>query len=97
MLKEQANLFLISFRISDFVLIVLSVGLAVQSERLYHQKGVDLFDFRSFHPYLVPAVILIWEFLFNLFEKTFLFLRLTIIFFAVICFVSLLAKRWGLK
>jgi len=132
MLKEQANLFRILSRIFDFVIIILSVGLAVQSERLYHQKGIDLFDFRSFHPYLVPAVILIWEFLFKRFEKGFLFRRhsyfsflkstflisitgflvlisisflakqflfhrLTIIFFAVISFVLLLAKRWGLK
>tara|TARA_B110001454_G_scaffold219055_1_gene249553 strand:- start:2964 stop:4397 length:1434 start_codon:yes stop_codon:yes gene_type:complete len=132
MLKEQANLFRILSRTFDFVLIVLSVSLAVQSERIYHQKGIDLFDFRSFHPYLVPAVILIWEFLFKRFEKGFLFRRhsyflflkstflisiagflilisisfltkqflfhrLTIIFFAVISFVLLLAKRWSLK
>ena len=132
MLKEQANLFQILSRISDFVIIILSVGLAVQGERLYHQKGIDLFDFRSFHPYLVPAVILIWEVLFKRFEKEFLFRRnsyflflkstflisivgflvlisisflakqflfhrLTIIFFAVISFVLLLAKRWGVK
>ncbi|HIB29643.1 MAG TPA: sugar transferase [Candidatus Marinimicrobia bacterium] len=132
MLKEQANLFRILSRISDFVLIILSIILAVQSERLYHQKGIDFFDFRSFHPYLVPVVILIWEFLFKRFEKGFLFRRhsyfsflkstflisiigflvlisisflakqflfhrLTIIFFAVVSFVLLLAKRWGLK
>jgi len=132
MLKEQANLFRILSRISDFVLIILSVGFAVQGERLYHQKGIDLLDFRSFHPYLVPVVILIWEFLFKRFEKGFLFRRnsyfsflksaflisttgflvlisisflakqflfhrLTIIFFAVISFVLLLSKRWGLK
>ena len=132
MLKEQANLFRILSRVFDFVLIVLSVAIAVQGERLYHQKGIDLFDFRSFHPYLVPAVILIWEFLFKRFEKEylfrrnsyfsflksnflisiigflvlisisflakqFLFHRLTIIFFAVVSFVLLLAKRWGLK
>ena len=70
MLKEQANLFRILSRIFDFVIIILSVGLAVQSERLYHQKGIDLFDFRSFHPYPVPAVI---------------------------CFMTFLAKKWGLK
>ena len=132
MLKEQANLFRILSRIFDFVLIILSIILAVQSERLYHQKGIDFFDFRSFHPYLVPVVILIWEFLFKRFEKGFLFRRhsyfsflkstflisiigflvlisisflakqflfhrLTIIFFAVVSFVLLLAKRWGLK
>ena len=132
MLKEQANLFRILSRIFDFFLIVLSVSLAVQSERIYHQKEIDLFDFRSFHPYLIPAVILIWEFLFKRFEKGFLFRRhsyflflkstflisitgflilisisfltkqflfhrLTIIFFAVISFVLLLAKRWSLK
>ncbi len=132
MLKEQANLFRVLSRIFDFVLIILSVGLAVQSERLYHQKGLDLFDFRSFHPYLIPVVILVWEFLFKRFEKGFLFRRhsyfmflkstflisvvgflvlisisflakqflfhrLTIIFFAVISFVLLLAKRWSLK
>ena len=50
MLKEQANLFRILSRIFDFVLIILSVGIAVQGERLYHPKGIDLFDFRSFHP-----------------------------------------------
>ena len=132
MLKEQASLFRILSRIFDFVLIILAVIISVQSERLYHQKGIDLSDFRSFHPYLVPAVILIWEFLFKRFEKEFLFRRnsyfsflkstflisivgflvlisisflakqflfhrLTIIFFAVISFVFLLAKRWGLK
>jgi exopolysaccharide biosynthesis polyprenyl glycosylphosphotransferase len=132
MLKEQENLFRILSRIFDFFLIVLSVSLAVQSERIYHQKEIDLFDFRSFHPYLIPAVILIWEFLFKRFEKGFLFRRhsyflflkstflisitgflilisisfltkqflfhrLTIIFFAVISFVLLLAKRWSLK
>ncbi|MEC7926846.1 MAG: hypothetical protein VX767_01275 [Candidatus Neomarinimicrobiota bacterium] len=50
MLKEQANLFRILSRIFEFVLIILSVGNAVQGERLYRPKGIDLFDFRSFHP-----------------------------------------------
>lgn len=132
MLREQAHLFRILSRIFDFVLVILSISFAVQGERIYHQKGIDLFDFQSFHPYLVPAVILIWEFLFKRFEKEFLFRRnsyflflkstflisivgflvlisisflakqflfhrLTIIFFAVISFMLLLAKRWSLK
>ena len=50
MLKEQANLFRILSRVFEFVLIIISVGIAVQGERLYHPKGIDLFDFRSFHP-----------------------------------------------
>ena len=49
-MKEQANLFRILSRIFDFVLIILLVGNAVQGERLYRPKDIDLFDFRSFHP-----------------------------------------------
>ena len=106
MLKEQANLFRILSRIFDFVLIILSVSLAVQGERLYHQKSIDLFDFRSFHPYLVPAVILIWEFLFKRFEKGFLFRRhsyfsflkstflISITGFLVLISISFLAKQF---
>ena len=53
MLKEQANLFRILSRIFDFVLIILSVGNAVQGEWLYRPKSIDLFDFWSFHPDLL--------------------------------------------
>ncbi len=77
MLKEKARLFHFLNRFVDYLLLFLSIGIAVQFERLYHGKVIYLLDFISFSPFLIPIILIVWQTLFHYLERDILYRRTT--------------------
>jgi len=75
MLKEQAKLFAFLNRLADHFLLLLSVGLAVVAEQLYHNNPIIFLDENSFHPIMIPLVLVFWHILFQVYDKNHLYRR----------------------
>ena len=74
MLKEQAKLFSLLNRMTDHVIIVFAITLAIISEQIFHNKPM-IWDEKSFHPIMVPIIMIFWHFLFILYDKEYLYRR----------------------
>ena len=83
MLKEQAKLFSFLNRITDHLLILLSIGFAIVTEQLYHNNPISLIDEKSFHPIMVPIILIFWQILFQLYDKENLYRRTNYISFII--------------
>ncbi len=74
MLKEQAKLFSILNRITDHCLIVISIISAIISEQIFHDKPL-IWNEKSFHPIMLPLIMILWHLLFNIYDKEYLYRR----------------------
>lgn len=75
MLKEQAKLFAFLNRLTDHILLLISIGIAILVEQAYHGHSFYLMDGRSFHPIMVPFVLIFWHILFQVYDKENLYRR----------------------
>ena len=75
MLKEQAKLFALLNRLVDYIILISSILLSVVIEQIYHYKNIYIIDHRSFHPIMIPVILVFWHFLFSKYDKEFLYRR----------------------
>ena len=75
MLREQAKLFAFLNRSADHGLILFSIASAILTEQAYHGNQLNFIDERSFHPIMVPIVLLFWQLLFVIYDKDHLYRR----------------------
>lgn len=91
MLREQAKLFAFLNRLADHILLLTSIGIAILIEQAYHGQPIYLIDERSFHPIMVPIVLVFWHILFQVYDKENLYRRtLYLSFFINQVIISLL-------
>ena len=91
MLKEQAKLFSYINRLTDYSLLIISFGIAIFAEHLYHGKELTFFDSKSFHPYNVPIILIFWQILFFVYDRKKLYRRSNYFsFFRSVTFITLL-------
>ena len=82
MLKDKAKYFSFLNRTVDSVLIIISAFLAIIVEQLYHGTGLELIDYKSMHPYVIPFILIIWHVLLVRIEKKSLYRRTSLKTFA---------------
>ena len=75
MLKEQAKLFGLLNRLVDYLLLVASIILSIVIEQIYHTRPIGIIDDKSFHPIMIPVILVFWHFLFSKYDKEFLYRR----------------------
>ena len=91
MLREQAKLFAFLNRLADHILLFTSIGIAILIEQAYHGQPIYLIDERSFHPIMVPIILVFWHILFQVYDKENLYRRtLYLSFFINQVIISLL-------
>ena len=104
MLKEQAKLFALLNRLVDYLLLVASIILSIVIEQIYHTRPIGIIDDKSFHPIMIPVILVFWHFLFSKYDKEFLYRRtsyqtfllnqliVTLIGFSFLISISFLSK-----
>ena len=89
MLREQAKLFAFLNRIADHILLLISIVLAVIVEQLYHSHPIYLLDEKSFHPIMIPIILIFWHILFLIYDKNHLYRRTKyLVFFVYQIFIT---------
>ena len=104
MLREQAKLFGFLNRATDHVIILFSISAAILAEQFYHNNTMVLIDEDSFHPIMIPIVLIFWQLLFSTYDKELLYRRtnyrtflinqlmISLIGFALLISISFLSK-----
>ena len=75
MLREQAKLFALLNRLADHGLLIISILAGILAEQVYHDKPLSVIDEKSFHPIMVPLVLIFWHILFQVYDKGILYRR----------------------
>jgi len=75
MLREQAKLFALLNRLADHGLLIISILAGILAEQVYHDKPLSVIDEKSFHPIMVPLVLVFWHILFQVYDKEILYRR----------------------
>jgi len=75
MLREQAKLFALLNRLADHGLLIISILAGILAEQVYHDKPLSVIDEKSFHPIMVPLVLIFWHILFQVYDKEILYRR----------------------
>ena len=75
MLREQAKLFGFLNRATDHGIILISIALAILAEQVYHNNPLNIMDEKSFHPIMIPIVVIFWQLLFSNYDKELLYRR----------------------
>ena len=75
MLREQAKLFSLLNRLADHGLLIISILAGILAEQVYHDKPLSVIDEKSFHPIMVPLVLIFWHILFQVYDKEILYRR----------------------
>jgi exopolysaccharide biosynthesis polyprenyl glycosylphosphotransferase len=75
MLREQAKLFALLNRLADHGLLIISILAGILAEQVYHDQPLSVIDEKSFHPIMVPLVLIFWHILFQVYDKEILYRR----------------------
>ena len=75
MLRAQAKLFALLNRLADHGLLIISILAGILAEQVYHDKPLSVIDEKSFHPIMVPLVLIFWHILFQVYDKEILYRR----------------------
>lgn len=76
MLKEQAKLFAFLNRLADHIILTFSIIGGIFFEQVYHDRALITFiDENSFHPVMIPVLIILWHILFQVYDHSLLYRR----------------------
>ena len=92
MLKEQAKLFAFLNRLTDHIILVVSIGSGILIEQIYHSRNLlSVIDEQSFHPFMAPLLLVLYHILFQVYDNSLLYRRTSYTsFFNSILIISLL-------
>jgi len=68
LLKEQAKLFAFLNRLTDHIILVVSIGSGILIEQIYHSRNLlSVIDEQSFHPFMAPLLLVLYHILFQVY------------------------------